>query len=373
MSFTPNNPTFMSNNMAVPMQPYGAAAAPMFGNGMYNGGMTAAPAPAPMQPAMYATAPTYGYGGFAAPMMQQPQVLAGPETKTASILTAEDRNTLKSMVGTNTIVLTDEEYAKCSCDHKNPDGTIIAIMDNSTGLVHCDLCGSTFKIATVDKDSCRQSIAKICEIWETAKLLNINIPADVMRQIAQAMAIIANILPPVYDSIYKTWQAAYQSNIRAFQGQPNPWGYNSQFNYRNSADALNALQMGGMVNNPYYAQAQYNAGYQYPAYGQQPYAAQQQVPVMMPNMTTAQATGPNAFVNNTPAAAPAAYPQQANVIPPAPTFNIGTPGAITPAMMMGGVPQAAQQAAAPVNIPGTAPAAAPAANGGVTTDGKLEV
>lgn len=354
---------------------------PNFNNYNYAGGM----APPPVMPNQ--TIPGVGANYYQQPMAGMAPPLAGsPEMKMTSILPDEDRALLRNKTKP-TIMVSDEAFARANCDHKSENGAWLAVMDVNTGLVHCDLCGNTFRIATADKDTCKNAIEDLARIWETTKLLNINVSVDVMRQIGSAMAVIANVLPTVYASVYNTWMNAYKNGMRQYQGG-NPYYGNSMYQYGNSADALSAMQYGGSSAYNYngYPQ-QYN---QYAQNGFNPYQPMQAPmtpPMGVPQQYAAYQpqpaapTGPNPFCNNTPNFGYNAPAQQGF---PYPAQNVAAPayngGAIDPAMMMARtMPAAAQQAAAPVNIPGatppaqpTAPAATPAQQA-PKTEGKFDV
>lgn len=385
----PNIGTPMTGQ-GIPVQgiPYGQ----MGGGGYYGSGGVAAPSSAPApSPVAPQTIPAPAFSGIGVnnyyPQPQQTPVMMGSNK---SILTDDYRTMLFNDKQQN-LSISDIKFARGHCDHKNPDGTIAAIIDTNTHMASCPICNTTFKITAADKDSCEKICDQLSTFFETAKLLNINTPQEVMCQLADAIVIIDNIFPKVFTNICNTWTNAYKTGFAKYTNNGANQYYGSNFRYaNNTANALGAIQS-GMALNPY-AYNQYYGNVYGPQYGMpaggvvttmqpqynSPFNFQQQGqptmnnPTVQPAMNYGTASyGPNAFVNNVGAQPPMMQQpvtfnqpmmQQQTYSPYAQQPAITPSGVITPAGIASGVSAAAMQAAQNVVIPGaTNPAVTPAA------------
>lgn len=184
-----------------------------------------------------------------------------PIPKFNNPLTAEEIKKLQKNSNQFSLTMTEDEYLRSVCNHRNAEGTADTLVyDSYTGEATCTICGYKFKPvdASTTMDSIKGDVANIIDILQTIKLMYIDLPAEAAKEYFQIIPMLEKI-PQLFD-----FAAKNMTKHEAF---------NWQYNNRNMG-AMNMFQN---------LQNMFASGFTSQQYAQQPYQ-QPQNPYAQPGV-----------------------------------------------------------------------------------------
>ena len=231
--------------------------------------------------AMAGAAPTMGGFNYQG-MPQAVQKFNNP-------LTAEQIKKLQQKGAQFSLGITEEEYLRGVCNHRNLEGTSdTLIYDSLTGEARCTICGYQFKPieANVSPEEIKEDVERIVDILQTIKLMYIDLPADAAKEYFQIIPLIEKI-PQLFDFAAKNmtkhesynWQYNNRNmgainmfnNLQSMfagggMGMPQATGYNPQPMYQQPQGGFgypgaSTMMSNPMMNQPAGYQPQSQAGY----------------------------------------------------------------------------------------------------------------
>ena len=128
----------------------------------------------------------YNYQGMAPQAVQ----------KFNNALTAEEIQRLQQKVQQFSLGITEEEYLRGVCNHRNAEGTAdTLVIDPVTGKVRCATCGYEFSPVepNMTPEELQDDVNRIVDILQTIKLLYIDLPADAARNYFQIIPMLEKI------------------------------------------------------------------------------------------------------------------------------------------------------------------------------------
>lgn len=154
------------------------------------------------------------FGGFFNPVpvmngygyVQQPRTL--DKSQMRNVITAEEQDKLRKNKQEFSGKLSEEEYLRALCTHKDVRNGNIALKHNDDGSVTCAICGENFRVVdTTEGDITMEDIEATCsnfnDIFQTIKLIYGAIPEDVGRQLYVISGFIKKV--PMFYKYAKTW------------------------------------------------------------------------------------------------------------------------------------------------------------------------
>ena len=154
------------------------------------------------------------FGGFFNPVtvmngysyVQQPRTL--DKSQMRNVITAEEQDKLRKNKQEFSGKLSEEEYLRALCTHKDVRNGNIALKHNDDGSVTCAICGENFRVVdTSEGDITMEDIEATCsnfnDIFQTIKLIYGAIPEDVGRQLYVISGFIKKV--PMFYKYAKTW------------------------------------------------------------------------------------------------------------------------------------------------------------------------
>lgn len=191
----------------------------------------------------------YMFGGM---FPQGQQYTPNRKPRFTNPLTEEDKKSLKTQGGFNLLV-DEKDMKKAICTHK--DGDQISLKPNEDGTFTCWICGETFNLLDMQKQSVEEVTNNFIDILQSIKTYYLDIPAGVVTEFFQMIPFI------------KKTPEIYQIALNNYHGYETPM---TGPNYPNN----NMFGMYDAMANPGYA---YNPNYGY----QQPmgFAPQYQPPM----------------------------------------------------------------------------------------------
>ena len=144
---------------------------------------------------------TNGYG-----YVQQPRTL--DKSQMRNVISAEEQDKLRKNKQEFSGKLSEEEYLRALCTHKDVRTGNIALKHNDDGSVTCAICGENFRIVdTSEGEISMEDIEATCsnfnDIFQTIKLIYGAIPEDVGRQLYVISGFIKKV--PMFYKYAKTW------------------------------------------------------------------------------------------------------------------------------------------------------------------------
>ena len=144
---------------------------------------------------------TNGYG-----YIQQPRTL--DKSQMRNVISAEEQDKLRKNKQEFSGKLSEEEYLRALCTHKDVRTGNIALKHNDDGSVTCAICGENFRIVdTSEGEITMEDIEATCsnfnDIFQTIKLIYGAIPEDVGRQLYVISGFIKKV--PMFYKYAKTW------------------------------------------------------------------------------------------------------------------------------------------------------------------------
>ena len=141
----------------------------------------------------------YGY-------VQQPRTL--DKSQMRNVISVEEQERLRKNKQEFSGKLTDEEYLRALCTHKDVRTGNISLNHNDDGSVTCAICGENFRIIdTSEGEITMEDIEATCsnfnDIFQTIKLIYGAIPEDVGRQLYVIAGFIKKV--PMFYKYAKTW------------------------------------------------------------------------------------------------------------------------------------------------------------------------
>ena len=178
----------------------------------------------------------------AAPMMggYAYQGMGQPVQKHNNPLTPEQIKKLQQKGEQFSLGITEEEWLRGVCNHRNAEGTAdTLVFDSLTGEARCTICGYKFKPieSGVSPEEIKGDVERIVDILQTIKLMYIDLPAEAAKEYFQIIPLI-NKIPQLFEFAAK--------NMTKHET------YNWQYNNRNmgAINMFNNLQSmfaGGMM------------------------------------------------------------------------------------------------------------------------------
>lgn len=207
----------------------------------------------------------YNYQGMNQPMQKHGNVLSNEQIKS-----------LQQKQQQFSLALTQEEYLRAVCNHRNMDGTgDTLVYDPETGEATCTICGYRFRPIepNVTPAEIKEDVDRIVDILQTIKLMYVDLPPEAAKDYFPVIALIEKV-PQLFEFAAKN-MAKHEI-------------YNWQYSNKNMG-AFN------MFNN---LQNMFSGGYQQPMYGGMPQGNPQ--PYMNPYMNNGGygAPMPNPALNN---------------------------------------------------------------------------
>ena len=250
-----------------------------------------------------------------------------PKARNTQPLTQEQIAKLRHSSDDLIMKLDQEDMWRSACTHREKDGTSsIVHLDN--GKERCTICGEEFKIVEPNSEEVKAAIETIVNMFQTAKLLYVDAPNDLIWQYFQILALIKKF-PQIWDRAlanFNKYDNIYSGNGVNYTNMYYPSSYNT-------LQALLTNPYGGYQ--PYAQQQPYMNNYQQMPMQQQQFYGYQQP---MVNNMNPQMMDPNPMAYGAPSNMPAQAPMA-----PAP----------------GVMPGVAQPAPVAAPIAENAPAAAP--------------
>ena len=224
-------------------------------------------------------------------------------------LTKEEISLLQDKGGAFSTKVTQEDMLKSYCTHKN-NGTVVAYQ-NPDGSFTCPICGETFEMLDLTKESVEADVKKVIDDMQNIKLTYLDISSEVARQYFPLIPLLQKL--PKLAVMAAANFAKYENNGNAFTNGTSPYGF----------AAYNQLVMGAPMGG-YGAAPMMGGFYQQPMMGQQ-----------MMNQPMANGYDPNAMVN--PMNPQGAYPmyQQPNMMGQMPQQPMMNPPMYQQPNMMG--------------------------------------
>lgn len=144
-----------------------------------------------------------------------------PVQKHNNALTADQIKKLQQNVSQFSLALTEEEYLRAICTHRNAEGTADTLVyDPMTGMARCTICGYEFKPvdANVSKEEVKGIVDDIINVLQTTKLMYIDLPAEAAAEYYPIIALL-NKAPQLFEFAAKNltkheannWQFATQN------------------------------------------------------------------------------------------------------------------------------------------------------------------
>lgn len=213
------------------------------------------------------------FGGFFNPQVpmaqgygyvQQPRTL--DKSQMRNVISAEEQERLRKNKQEFSGKLTDEEYLRALCTHKDVRTGNISLNHNDDGSVTCAICGENFRIVdTSEGEITMEDIEATCsnfnDIFQTIKLIYGAIPEDVGRQLYVIAGFIKKV--PMFYKYAKTWFEQIGKagqGFAAFNNDPNYTMFRTLFHSQNpmmqaSIDPRYGNQLNGWMMNGLQSQA----------------------------------------------------------------------------------------------------------------------
>ena len=212
------------------------------------------------------------FGGFFNPVpvmngygyVQQPRTL--DKSQMRNVISAEEQERLRKNKQEFSGKLTDEEYLRALCTHKDVRTGNISLNHNDDGSVTCAICGENFRIVdTSEGEITMEDIEATCsnfnDIFQTIKLIYGAIPEDVGRQLYVVAGFIKKV--PMFYKYAKTWFEQIGKagqGFTAFNNDPNYTMFRTLFHSPNpmmqaSIDPRYGNQLNGWMMNGLQSQA----------------------------------------------------------------------------------------------------------------------
>lgn len=250
---------------------------------------------------------------YAGAMQPNQQVV----TRFNNALTAEEIERIQKKSSQFSIAITEEEKLRGICNHRMPDGTRDALVeDPMTGNMRCTICNYEFKPVdpSVSIDDIKKSTQVIKDILQTIKLLYIDLPPEAARDYFQIIPLIDKI-PALFEFAAKNFNK-HEINTWNMGRQPGTINmYNNLMNLFGGGQMMQQPNMNQPVGMPSYPQGfgMPQMGQPQPMMGQpmmsngfgMPGASQMAAPGYMPQTGGFQYTAPQQTVPATPTVAPA--------------------------------------------------------------------
>jgi len=232
-------------------------------------------------------APQQPFGGFG----YQNQAPVQPPVFN-QLLNADQISKLQKAPSQFTTRLTEDEYLRAICTHKDLNNHITLDFNSSTGKYRCSVCGAEFYLVDVNesKENIDQSCYNFYDLLQTIKTYYGNVPES-MSDLYLMLGFVKKV-PQLWDIAKKYFEKA--TNQNGYLGYNND---QSGFNLVNTIFGNGALGgipgMGGFGQNPYYAyqQQQQMPQQPQPEYYQQPHGYYQQPQQPMYAQTVPQQPG----------------------------------------------------------------------------------
>ena len=169
-----------------------------------------------------------------------------PLQKFNNVLSEEEIKALMQKDKEFSLSITEDEYRRGICNHRNAEGTGDTLMfDNNTGEARCAICGYKFRPidSNTSLDQIKGSVAEIIDILQTIKLMYIDLPPAASREFFQVIPLLEKV-PMLFDFAAKN-MAKHETTSWAYSNRN--MGAMNMFN--NLANVF-----GGMMNQPVYQQ-----------------------------------------------------------------------------------------------------------------------
>ena len=213
---------------------------------------------------MFDQTTNYGMPTMGGYNYQGMQMGAAPQQKFNNVLTEDEIKSLIQKDKEFSLSITQDEYLRGICNHRNQTGTSDALQyDSVTGEARCAICGYKFKPIEADTslDSIKNSVADIIDILQTIKLMYIDLPPVAAKEFFQIIPMLEKV-PMLFDYAAKN-MTKHEANNWAFNNRN--MGAMSMFN--NLQNAFCGGMMGAPVQQPMNVYAQPGAPAGMPTYG----------------------------------------------------------------------------------------------------------
>ena len=196
---------------------------------------------------MYGAGPAPTTSGYNYQGMNQPM------QKHGNVLSADQIKSLQQKQQQFSLALTQEEYMRAVCNHRNVEGTGDSLVtDPETGEVTCTICGYRFRPVepNISFDQIKEDVNRLIDILQTIKLMYIDLPADAAKDFFPIIALLEKV-PQLFDFAVKNMSKHEIYN----------WQYSNRnmgaFNMFNNLQSM--FSGGGFQGAPMYGAP--NAGY----------------------------------------------------------------------------------------------------------------